>query len=102
MKTPNTIPLYHYTDFNELRWPHGCELVGVEINERSKELSDFRHPNRCIYLLGAEDSGLPAELIDICDHVIEVPTLKSFCLNVAVAGSIIMHDRFEKRRSAAV
>ena len=49
-----------------------------------------------MYVLGAEDIGLSEKAQTICEDVIYIPSNR--CLNVAVAGSIIMYDRFCKRK----
>jgi tRNA G18 (ribose-2'-O)-methylase SpoU len=54
----------------------------------------FVHPKRCIYLLGAEDNGLPREVMDRCHKLIQLPGRS--CFNVAVAGSLVMYDRYIK------
>lgn len=70
-KAWKTIPLYHFTTFDDFykSMPHDCMLIGVELDERAIGIEKFYHPERCIYLLG------------------------TYCLNVAVAGSIVMYDR---------
>ncbi len=70
--------------------------MGVEIAECAKPLPDFHHPERCIYLLGAEDNGLSAEALRRCHHVVQIPSQR--CLNVASAGSIVLYDRIAKRQ----
>ena len=35
--------------------------------------------------------SLSPELVARCQHVLKIPT--SFCVNVAVAGAIVMYDR---------
>ena len=37
--------------------PYDCKLIGIELDDRSEPIKDFKHPERCIYLLGAEDNG---------------------------------------------
>lgn len=96
IKATRHIPLYHYVDFehfNESR-PHDCPLVGIEQTEASGDLRDFAHPERAIYLLGAEDHGISKAVLARCQHVVHINT--GMCLNVAVAGSIIMYDRSTK------
>lgn len=87
------VPMLEFTLFDEflVSRPHDCLLVGVEQCERSRNLPEFSHPERAIYVLGAEDSGLPREVIERCNHVVSIDTAE--CLNVAVAGSIVMYDR---------
>jgi tRNA G18 (ribose-2'-O)-methylase SpoU len=88
------IPMQHFDGFEEFESvkPAGCQLVGIEqIPGQSKQLASFAHPDRAVYLLGAEDSGLPKSISDRCDHLVEINT--PMCLNVAVAGSIVMYAR---------
>jgi tRNA G18 (ribose-2'-O)-methylase SpoU len=97
-KTPQNIPLHHYRDVNDLvtHLPWSCPLVGVELDPRATELTGYRHPARAAYLLGAEDHGLPPQVVDRCHDLVVVPTLRSFFHNVAVAGALVLHDRHVK------
>lgn len=91
------LPLFHYADLADL-WahiPHDCMVVGVELDERAQPLPDFAHPERCIYLLGAEDNGLSSEARRRAHRLIVVPGVGS--LNVASVGSIVLYDRASKR-----
>lgn len=104
--TPNTpahIPLFHYTDVDDLvkHLPYSAPLVGIELDERAKDLTSYSHPQRAVYLLGAEDHGLSPEVMDRCHDLVVVPTVRSFSHNVAVAGGLIMHDRFTKSQKVA-
>lgn len=93
LKTPRHIPLYNYETFDDFykQMPYDCQLIGVELDENSSYIADFKHPERCIYLLGSEDNGLTNEAIERCLHLIQLPGRSS--MNVAVAGSIVMYDR---------
>lgn len=87
------IPLFefiNFDDFNKHR-PRDCQLIGIEQSEESVLVGEFKHPERAIYLLGAEDNGLSKTILTACQKVVEIDT--PMCLNVAVAGSIIMFDR---------
>jgi hypothetical protein len=42
-------------------------------------------------VLGAERSSLSPALQERCDFVIRIPT--RFCVNLAVAGALVMYDR---------
>lgn len=90
------IPLFHYLTFDAFysNIPHDCRLIGVELDNNSVSISQFQHPNRAIYLLGAEDHGLSETVIKKCHNLVQIPG-KS-CLNVAVAGSIVLYDRINK------
>lgn len=93
--TPAHVPLLHFTDVDDLHehLPHGCPLVGVELDPRAQELSAYSHRPRAAYLLGAEDHGLPQQVIDRCHDLIVIESARSWSLNVAVAGAIVLHDR---------
>jgi tRNA G18 (ribose-2'-O)-methylase SpoU len=85
------LPHYSWSSVGELALPEGCRLVGVELLEEAVDLPSFRHPLRAAYVLGPEQGTLSAELLARCDHVVRIPT--SFCVNVAMAGAIVMYDR---------
>ena len=54
-------------------------------------MPSFRHPPQAAYVLGAERTDLSSELLQRCDYVVRIPT--RFCVNVAVAGALVMYDR---------
>ena len=66
------------------------------MQDYSKELKTFTHPERAIYILGQEDGDLPDSLCMLFP-TIRIPTI--YCLNVCVAGSIVMYDRIIKQTS---
>lgn len=96
IKTPIRIPLYNYENIDDLKkhLPHSTQLIGVELIEDAQFLSKFEHPQRAAYLLGSEASGLSTEVLKKCHQLIKLPG--NFSLNVAVAGSIVIHDRISK------
>lgn len=93
MKSTRHLPLFHHADFEafKLGLPADCLLVGVELVPSAPLLADFEHPERAVYLLGAEDTGLPAEVMRRCHRMVRLPGERS--LNLAVAGSIVVYDR---------
>ncbi|WP_378186521.1 RNA methyltransferase [Aquimarina sp. W85] len=88
-----SLPYFHYKNFEDFyrHLPKGAMLVGVELTKSAEALEAFRHPRRCVYLLGAEDHGLSKEAIEKSHFLIKFKSELS--LNVAVAGSIVMYDR---------
>lgn len=90
-RTPEALPWYTYDSAASLTLPEGCRLVGIELLDEAVELPSFRHPTRAAYVLGPENGSLSPELVARCDHLIKIPT--SFCVNVGVAGAIVMYDR---------
>ena len=91
------IPLFEYEDFSIFRGslPKDSRLVGIELDEHSQPLMTYKHQERAVYLLGAEDFGLPEDVIASCDDIIQLPG--DYSLNVSVAGSIVIYDRLLKR-----
>ncbi len=85
------LPYYQYDSVAALDLPKGCQLVGVEFVDESIELPSFRHPTRAAYVLGPEMGSLSPALLARCDHVVKIPM--KFCINVGVAGALVMYDR---------
>jgi tRNA G18 (ribose-2'-O)-methylase SpoU len=91
-KAERHMPLWEFGDFAAFQKvkPKGCKLIGIEYQENNS-IVNFVHPERGIYLLGAEDYGLPLDILDQCDYTVSIPS--KLCLNVSVSGSIIICDR---------
>lgn len=71
----------------------GYELAGMALRRESVFLEDF-HPEpsvRCALFMGSEGYGLPAEVIDACDHVVKIRMHRGVdSLNVAAAAAIAL------------
>ncbi|MDD5358254.1 MAG: RNA methyltransferase [Candidatus Nanoarchaeia archaeon] len=93
----HNIPLRHYTTLDEFRIgrPVDAILIGIEMD--GLPLSTFCHPHNAIYLLGAEDHGLPSEISAYCSMIVSLESIRTLSYNVAVAGSIVMYDRMSKK-----
>lgn len=87
------IPCREFADFDTLidGLPLSCPIVAVEMGGRP--LARFTHPERAVYLLGAEDHGIPPSVLARCHHVVSLPSVRTESYNVAVAGSLVMFDR---------
>jgi rRNA methylases len=87
------IPLRQFDTFEQFldARPHDCPIVGVEMGGTT--LTEYRHPQRAIYLLGAEDHGLPNRVRDQCQAIVSLEALGPLSYNVAVAGSLVMYHR---------
>lgn len=96
--TPRHTPLLHFADVADLveHLPWSAPLVGIELDDRSEALPEFSHPERAVYLLGAEDHGLPESVLTHCHHVVQIPALMPQSMNVSTAGSLVIYDRFVK------
>ena len=85
------LPFYSFPKAASLVLPDGCKLIGVELMEDSVELPSFHHPGQAAYVLGPERGQLSRGLVARCDWVVKIPT--QFCINVGIAGAIVMYDR---------
>ena len=96
VKAERHIPFYEYLTFEDFykAIPRGCRLIGVEERTNAHNLKCFIHPERAVYLLGAEDHGLTDKALSYCKDVVRISS--RFCLNVSVAGAIVMYDRQNK------
>lgn len=90
------LPIFQYDSLDEWRKsiPFDTEPVAVEITPDATSLSSFRHPERASYLLGPEDGNVPIDGME----AVSIPS--EWCLNVAIAGSIVLYDRIAKRNSS--
>jgi tRNA G18 (ribose-2'-O)-methylase SpoU len=85
------MPCYRFDSLQDLALPAGCELVGVELIDEAVELPSFHHPRAAAYVMGPEKGSLSPAMLERCDHVVRIPT--AFCLNLAIAGAVVMYDR---------
>lgn len=85
------IPFYNFEKVSDLILPAKAELVAVELTPDAVDLPSFRHPLNAVYVLGPEKANVSDEMLARCDHAIKIPM--KFCVNVGVAGAIVMYDR---------
>lgn len=91
------VPLFEFADGHALidGLPTGCVPVAIELDPKARPLASYVHPERACYILGAEDTGVPRSVLDRCRDIVVLPG--EHCLNVAVAGSIVLYDRIAKQ-----
>jgi len=85
------LPFYNFKSVGDMVLPENTSLVAVELLPDAVELPSFRHPTRAVYVLGREMGNVSDEMLARCDHAIKIPM--KFCVNVGVAGAIVMYDR---------
>lgn len=85
------LPMHEYENVGALSLPKDCSLVGVELMDEAVDLPTFLHPLRAAYVLGPEKGSLSPELVARCDHIVKIPM--KFCVNVGVAGALVIYDR---------
>ncbi|GAB6052148.1 RNA methyltransferase [Magnetospira thiophila] len=90
-KAHTQLPFYSFPDLDSVLLPQNCALVGVELLDDAIDLPSFHHPANAAYVLGAERASLSPALVARCDHILKIPT--RFCLNVGLAGALVMYDR---------
>lgn len=90
-KTQDLVPWYDWDDCAAMALPAQCQLVGVELIDDAIDLPSFRHPRRAAYVMGPERGLLSSDMLERCAHVIQIPS--AFCINVQIAGAIVMYDR---------
>lgn len=97
--TSRHVPLLHFDDIDDLHHhlPHSAPLVGVELDPRAVPLASFTHPDRAVYLLGAEDHGLTADERDRCHYLVQIESPLPQSMNVASAGALLLYSRHMAR-----
>lgn len=71
----------------------GWQIVALEIDERSVDLSSFSAADKVCLIVGHELTGVPQELLAASDAVVSIPMLgKKESLNVAVATGIALYE----------
>lgn len=88
------IPIFSFPDFRTFCdcIPQDATLVRADVDAVSS-LSDFEHPDKVIYLMGAEDYGFNEE---VKSESVGVRIETDFCLNQAVTAGIFLYDRQAK------
>lgn len=91
---------YHYFEINYLKEKDQLlslkdrySFVALEQNSRSIPLQKFEWPKNPLIVIGEEGTGIPDEYLELCDDIIEIPSLGTIrSLNAASAASIAMYD----------
>ncbi len=71
----------------------GSRIVAVELAEGAVPLTRLEPARqRTVLLLGHEHHGVPQDVCDLADEVVEIPMVgRGASLNVAVAGSLVLY-----------
>ena len=87
-----TVPHEYFQDFETLFQKlkeEKCEVVALEQNEKAIDYKSFELKGDTALILGTEVSGVPYEVLEKCDAIIEIPMLgEKESLNVSVAGAV--------------
>lgn len=92
------IPTFNFESFEQFKKAihPNTEIVAIEMTKKARWLHEFSHPDRAMYLLGSEDTGIPEHILKECNKVVKLPGRVS--LNVGITGSLVLYDRAIKRQ----
>lgn len=89
-----TMVPFHYQQSPDLQALklQGYVIVGLEQDDTSVLLTDYKPPKKCAVLLGEEVAGISKDLRSGCDALIEIPMKgKKESFNVSVACGIALY-----------
>lgn len=70
----------------------GYSVVGLEQTSNSQSLETFKFPSKTLLILGKEREGIPAHILSLLDHVVEIKQYGLVrSLNVHVSGALVIH-----------
>lgn len=70
----------------------GWRIVALELTADAIDLSKYQPPEKICLIVGHELSGVPEDILSLCNDVIKIPMLgKKESLNVAVAAGIALY-----------
>lgn len=76
-----------------LRLKERYTFVAMECGVRSVAMPGFVWPKNPLIVLGEETSGITQDLLDECDHIVNIPMFGSVrSINVGTASGIAMND----------
>lgn len=71
----------------------GYRIVGLELDDRAINISDYRPTEKIVLLLGEEVEGISEDIRDQCDDLIEIPMRgQKESFNVSVACGIALYQ----------
>ena len=102
VKAYRHVPLrsFEFWDQFHAALPRDCPVIAVEMG--GAPLSRFAHPERGVYLLGAEDYGIPEPILSKCHRRVSLESVRMESFNVSVAGALVMYDRLSKSRVSGI
>jgi 23S rRNA (guanosine2251-2'-O)-methyltransferase len=69
----------------------GYFLIGIEQNEKSVDYKEVKIKEKNVFILGAEVTGIPKDILEKCDVIAEIPMKgKKESLNVSVSFGVAL------------
>lgn len=69
----------------------GFKVYATGLRNETKQMHEIKPSEKMAIILGNEGSGVDGSLMDLSDEVIKIDMVNIDSLNVAMAGSILMH-----------
>lgn len=70
----------------------GVVVIAVEQSPTSIKLPDYKQQGKTAYIFGSETEGVPEEILNLVDEVLELPMLgEKESLNVSVTAGIVLY-----------
>lgn len=88
------VPLVHFDTADQMFSALSAPVVAVELAPSSVRLGAYQHRESAAYLFGAEDTGIPADVLAGCAEVVQIEAPRPWSMNVANAAAVVMHDRY--------
>lgn len=86
------IEFQDFPNFKQLK-NEGYIIVGLEQNDKSLPINEFKTKNKIALLLGEEVHGIDKNIINNCDCLVEIPMKgKKESFNVSVATGIALYQ----------
>lgn len=71
----------------------GYKILALEQDEKAIDYKDLKIEGKNLLILGEETKGIKKDILDLCDHIVEIPMKgNKESLNVSVATGIILYS----------
>jgi len=104
-----TAGTYHYLNIQHLKYlsdlfylKEKYVFVGMENGPGLNPISmkDFDWPKNALIIFGEEGQGIPEDILNMCDYIVDIPMFGSVrSLNVGTTSGIAFHDYAMKYKS---
>lgn len=96
----NYMPVKHFEDMSDLIGhlkTMGYMVIAAEISDDALSLVEYNWAEKTAVIFGEENSGVPKDVLDMCDEVVYIPGNGSIrSLNVSQSAGIFAYDYFGK------
>jgi 23S rRNA (guanosine2251-2'-O)-methyltransferase len=77
---------------------NGLQILATHV-ENGVYISNAKFTDPCAIIIGSEDHGVSAELLEKCHHKIHIPMTANFdSLNVSVSAGIVLYEAMKQRK----